>query len=112
MRLCERIRRLLCCAEGAPCPGTRPGHSSLPPDAFDLFWRRPFWFTSPLWDYSAKLLPRSLPLTNWLNYYSIVLCLHFDDSSLIKSNTFSDILGDEHSPTLINHSFRHTHSHQ
>src|SRR3989304_7533188 len=112
MRLCERIRRLLCCAEGGPCLGTRRGLSSLSPDVFYLFWRRPFWFTSPLWDQSAKLLPRSLTSANRLDHYTIFLGLHFDNGSLLKPSTFPDILGNEHSPTLIDHGLSHARSHR
>ncbi len=71
---------------------------------FDLFGRRPFWFTCSLLNYSAKLLPGSFTFANGFDQYSLAFCLHFNDGSYIQPSAFSDIFGDEHSSTLVDHS--------
>jgi hypothetical protein len=100
---------LPCYAAGVLCPDMRLGRWSLSPDAFDLFWCRPFWLTCSLWDYSAKLFPSSLVFPDWSDQYSLVSCLYLDHGPFIKPRAFPDILGDKHSSTLIDNSLSHAH---
>jgi hypothetical protein len=103
--ICHQLARVLCLER-------RQGRSSLLPDVLALFWRRPFRLTCSPRDYSAKLPPSSLTFAKGLDHYSPILGLYFNDGSLIKAGVFPNVLGDEHSPTVIDHSLGHARSHR